>query len=78
MCSTECVLQLGQTAFHSAARKGQLLCLKLLFAAAECSKSLDSLKAADKVGDNVADLVTDKVADKNADKVICKGHVIIL
>ena len=45
----ECVLKLGQTAFHFAARKGQLLCLKLLFAAAKCSKSLDSLKAADKV-----------------------------
>ena len=49
MCNKECVLQLGQTAFHFAARKGCLLCLKLLFAAAECTQSLNSLPPVDKV-----------------------------
>ena len=49
MYSTECVLQLGQTAFHFAAKKGCLLCLKLLFVAAECTQSLNSLPPVDKV-----------------------------
>ena len=53
ICTTsvamECVLQAGQTAFHFAAKKGCLLCLKLLFAAAECTQSLNSLSFVDKV-----------------------------
>ena len=47
--ATECGLQLGQTAFHFAAKRGSLLCLKLLFAAAECTQSLNSLPPVDKV-----------------------------
>ena len=49
MCNKECVLQARETAFHFAAKKGHLLCLKLLFVAAECTQSLDSLPPVDKV-----------------------------
>ena len=49
MNSMECVLQLSQTSFHFAAKKGYLLCLKLLFVAAECTQSLNSLPTVDKV-----------------------------
>ncbi|XP_065910261.1 uncharacterized protein [Dysidea avara] len=43
-----------QTAFHLAVRKGHLTCLELLFVAAQCSQSLDSLLKIDKKGWNLA------------------------
>ena len=48
-------MQLGQTAFDFAARKGHLPCLKLLFAAAQCSQSLNSIPKDDKVSIQIGD-----------------------
>ena len=43
------IIQAEKTAFHLAARGGHLLCLRLLFAAVESRRLLESLPIVDKV-----------------------------